>query len=93
MLCSFSANFSEIFPPAAKKVIFAFEKSYVSKFSIHISLSLKEIFFPALFSEATKYRLSNLKFFFQILLEFSSNISCCSYYSYIHDKVVILNER
>ena len=62
-LAAFSANFSAIVPPAAKKVISAFEKSYVSKFSITYSLSLKEIFFPALYSEATKYRLSNLKFF------------------------------
>ena len=28
---AFSANFSEIFPPAAKKLIFTFEKSNLSK--------------------------------------------------------------
>jgi len=30
-LAAFSANFSAIAPPAAKKVIFAFEKSYFSR--------------------------------------------------------------
>jgi len=40
-LAAFSANFSEIFPPAAKKAIFTFEKSKFSK--LPNSLNPKEI--------------------------------------------------
>ena len=53
-LAAFSANFSEIFPPAAKKAIFTFEKSKSSNSLTKISLPWKWIFFPALFDEATK---------------------------------------
>ena len=61
---AFSANFSEIFPPAAKKAIFTLEKSKLSKSKISCSLPLKLIFFPALLNEATKYRFSiNSSFF------------------------------
>ena len=55
---AFSANFSEIFPPAAKKAIFTLEKSKFSRSKTSCSLSLKLIFLPALLDEATKYRLS-----------------------------------
>ena len=40
--------------PAAKNVIFTFEKSNFSKFITVCSLPKKCIFFPALFGEATK---------------------------------------
>jgi len=43
---AFSANSSEIFPPAEKKAIFTFEKSKLSKFNTSCSLPLKVIFFP-----------------------------------------------
>ena len=62
---AFSTNFSEIFPPAAKKVIFTLEKSKLSKSKTSSFLSLKEIFFPALFDDATKYMLSKESSFFQ----------------------------
>ena len=40
---AFSTNFSDIFPPAAKKVIFTLEKSKVSKLKTSCSLFLKFI--------------------------------------------------
>ena len=55
---------SEIFPPAEKKVIFAFEKSKFSKFSTSISLPLNFNFYPALLEDATKYRSSIGRFLF-----------------------------
>ena len=56
--------FSEILPPAEKKVISLFEKSKVSKSSTLIFLSLNFNFFPALLEDATKWMLSTGKFFF-----------------------------
>jgi len=75
-LAAFLAYFSEIVPPAAKKVIFTFEKSNVSRLKTSCSLPLKIIFCPALLDEATKYNsliegFSALKpqaFFFQHFL-------------------------
>ena len=58
------AQFFAISLPAAKIVISAFEKSYFSNCSTIISFFLKINFCPALFSEATRNRLSisNLDF-------------------------------
>ena len=63
-LAAFGANFSEIFPPAEKKVKSTFEKSKFSSSSILISLPLKFKDDPKLLVEANKCKLSTLKFFF-----------------------------
>ena len=64
LFAAFSANFSEIFPPAEKKAIFTFEKSKLSKFDTSYSLPLKFIFFTTLLDDATKCRLSKESSFF-----------------------------
>ena len=56
--------FSEILPPAEKKVISTLEKSKPSKLSTFKSLLLNFNFAPALFDEATRNSLSIEKFFF-----------------------------
>ena len=66
-LAAIGTYFSEIFPPAEKKVILAFEKSKFSKFSTSISLPLNFNFDPALLEDATKYKLDTGKFFFSKL--------------------------
>ena len=63
-LAAIGTYFSEIFPPAEKKVMLAFEKSKVSKFLTSISLPLNFNFDPALLDYATKYKLPIEMFFF-----------------------------
>jgi hypothetical protein len=63
-LAAISAKFSEIFPPAAKKVIFTLEKSKVSRSITSCSFPLKLILDPALLDEASKYKLSIASSFF-----------------------------
>ena len=55
--------FSEIFPPAEKNVISAFEKSKFSKLITSISLSLNLTFDPVLLEDARSYRLVTENFF------------------------------
>ena len=63
LLAALAANFSEIFFPAAKKIIFAFEKSKFSKSLTVYSLLLKKILVPTLFDDANKNILSKDIFF------------------------------
>ena len=82
------AYFSEIFPPAAKKVILAFEKSKVSRSITSCSLPLKLFFDQHFLDDATKNKLSIASFFFSRYFEnFSAYIACGSYDCYIHDFV------
>jgi hypothetical protein len=76
-LAAISAKFSEIFPPAAKKVIFTFEKSKVSRSITSCSFPLKLILDPALLD------------LFQNFQYFSTNITSGSNDSYIHDFVEV----
>ena len=55
--------FSEIFPPAEKNVMSAFEKSKFSRLLTSISLSLNIIYDPKLLEDARRYRLVTEKFF------------------------------
>ena len=61
---AFFANSCDIFPPAAKKTIFAFAKSKLASSKTSYCLSLNLIIEPTLFEDANKYKLSIGSFFF-----------------------------